>query len=110
MSTAEPAWKTRVVDLGPETSFAAFPAPVSIGKEEYFLARGKDGAYRLLSVVCPHRWGRIVQWDACFFCPDHGWRFEFNEGICINGPNARMFAVMVTARDGRLYAEVPLPS
>jgi nitrite reductase/ring-hydroxylating ferredoxin subunit len=110
MSSAEPTWKTKVVDLGPETSFAKFPAPVSIGKEEYFLARGKDGAYRLLSAVCPHRWGRIVQWDTCFLCPDHGWRFEFNEGICINGPNARMYAVTVTERDGRLYAEVPLPS
>jgi nitrite reductase/ring-hydroxylating ferredoxin subunit len=110
MSSAEPTWKTKVVDLGPQTAFTTFPTLVSIEKEEYFLARGKNGDYRLLSAVCPHRWGRIVQWDTCYMCPDHGWRFEFNEGICINGPNARMYAVAVTVRDGHLYAEVSLPS
>jgi len=107
MSTADHPIPPREVDLGLEASFSEFPAPLSIGRDEYFLSRGKDGAYHLLSAICPHRWGRILQWDTCFLCPDHGWRFEMGEGICVNGPRAQMYAFPVTARNGRLYAAVP---
>ena len=97
----------RELDLGPEVSFEQFPAPITIEDEHYFLAQGKDSVYRLLSAICPHSWGRIVDWGTCFLCPDHAWRFEMTEGICINGPRAQMYAFPVTERNGRLYAEVP---
>ena len=67
----------------------------------------KDAVYRLLSAICPHSWGKIIDWGTCFLCPDHAWRFEMSEGICINGPKAQMYASPVTARNGHLYAEVP---
>ena len=95
------------VDLGPEDSFTDLPAPVAIGHDDFFLARDKEGVYRLLSDICPHSWGQIVRWDNCFMCPSHGWRFELDEGICINGPRAQMYTFPVTVRDGRLYAAVP---
>jgi nitrite reductase/ring-hydroxylating ferredoxin subunit len=107
MSTADSEIPTRELDLGLEASFNELPAPLSIEGEEYFLSRGKDGGYLLLSAICPHRWGRIVRWDSCFMCPDHGWRFEMIEGVCVNGPRSQMYAFPVTARNGRLYAEVP---
>jgi len=94
------------MDLGPETSFLKFPAPVYVGNDSYFLVRGKRG-YLLLSTICPHQGGEVVHWDSCFMCPDHGWRFELAEGECINGPNARMTAFSVTVRSGHLFAEVP---
>ncbi len=94
------------VDLGAEASFPEFPAPLTLEDQDYFLAKGKDGVYRLLSTRCPHRWGEIIEWNTCFMCPDHGWRFEMSEGICINGPNARMDAIPVTLRDGRLIAQL----
>ena len=95
-------------DLGAETSFTKFPAPLTLEDQDYFLAKGKYGIYQLLSTRCPHRWGEIIEWGTCFMCPDHGWRFEMSEGVCINGPNARMEAIPVALRDGRLIAQLSL--
>ena len=95
------------VDLGPEPSFEILPAPITLRLKDYFLARDNQGVYRLLWTRCPHMWGVIIKWDNCFMCPDHGWRFELNEGICVNGPNARMEFVPVVARDGHLFAQLP---
>ena len=94
------------MDLGPESSFTKFPAEITQGNWLYFLVKGKKG-YSLLSAVCPHAGGEVVSWGVTFLCPDHGWRFENEEGICINGPNARMDAFPVTARGGHLFAEIP---
>ena len=107
MSTTDSAPSTKEIDLGAEGSFEQLPSPISIGKDDFFLAKGKDGAYHLLSVICPHSWGRIVPWDNCFMCPDHGWRFELSEGICVNGPRSQMYSFPVKIRDGHLFAEVP---
>ncbi len=103
---ADPTAGIQEVDLGAETSFPKFPAPLTLQGQDYFLAKGKDGVYRLLSTRCPHQWGEIIEWDTCFMCPDHGWRFEMSGGVCINGPNARMDAIPVTLRDGRLIAQL----
>ncbi len=107
MSTTDSTPTTREVDLGLESSFNEFPSAVSIGRDDYFLARGKDGVYHLLSAICPHSWGRIVRWDSCFMCPDHGWRFEMNEGVCVNGPRAQMYNFPVTLNEGHLIAAIP---
>ncbi len=106
MTTPDLTAGIQEVDLGAETSFAEFPVPLTLQDQDYFLAKGKDGIYRLLSTRCPHRWGEIIEWNTCFMCPDHGWRFEMSEGICINGPNARMDSIAVTLRDGRLIAQL----
>ena len=96
------------MDLGAETDFAQFPALIEMDKESYFLVQGKDG-YLLLSTICPHHGGEVVDWGTCFMCPDHGWRFEYKEGVCVNGPNARMWSTNVTVENGRLIAQEPLP-
>ena len=100
-------YKEIQVDLGPESAFAKLPAPVEIGEWSYFLAQNKKGVYNLLSTVCPHQMGEVLDWDGVFMCPDHGWRFEKTEGVCINGPNSRMVSFPVTLQDGRLIATVP---
>ena len=94
------------MDLGPESSFTKFPSEVILGEWLYYLVKGKKG-YNLLSAVCPHAGGEVVDWGATFMCPNHGWRFENEEGICINGPNARLDAFPVTPRGGHLFAEIP---
>ena len=109
MALSDPTRTITEIDLGPETSFEKLPAPVTIRLKDYFLARDSSGVYRLLWTRCPHQWGVIVEWDNCFLCPDHGWRFELSEGICVNGPNARMEFVPVVARDGHLFAQLPRP-
>ena len=107
MATADANPSVREIDLGAEASFTDLPYPVEVGRDDYFLVRDKTGAYHLLSAICPHSWGQIVRWDNCFMCPDHGWRFELSEGICVNGPRAQMYRFEVTVRDGQLYAAIP---
>ena len=93
------------MDLGPESAFTKFPAAISLEGQSYYLVHGKKG-YLLLSAVCPHYGGPVVDWGSVFMCPDHGWRFEQSEGVCINGPNARMLSFPVTVREGRLIADL----
>ena len=100
-------YKTISVDIGTESSFTKLPAQVDIGDWSYFLAKSKKGVYQLLSNVCPHAMGEVVDWGNTFMCPDHGWLFEKSEGICINGPNSRMTAFPVNVEGGRLIATVP---
>ncbi len=107
MNIADQTPIIREVDLGAEASFDELPAPVSVGQDEFFLTRAKNGSYRLLSSICPHSWGKIVNWDTCFMCPDHGWRFERAQGVCINGPRAQMFSFDVTVKDGNVFAQIP---
>ena len=51
--------------------------------------------------------GEVLDWGGVFMCPDHGWRFEYTEGVCVNGPNSRMISFPVAVENGRLIAEVP---
>jgi nitrite reductase/ring-hydroxylating ferredoxin subunit len=94
------------MDLGPEASFGKLPTQISLGGESYYLVRGKKG-YQLLSTFCPHQGGEVEDQGTSFQCPQHGWRFEHTEGVCVNGPNARMIAFPVAVREGRLIAEMP---
>jgi nitrite reductase/ring-hydroxylating ferredoxin subunit len=96
------------MDLGLEASFTKFPASIKLGGSSYFLVRNRKG-YQLLSTICPHSWGEIVEWGSCFMCPNHGWRFDINDGECVNGPNARMDSAPVTVREGHLFVDGPLP-
>lgn len=97
-----------MTDLGLESAFTKFPAPIELESENFFLVKGKTG-YLLLSAICPHSHGQVRHWDTCFMCPDHGWRFALDNGECINGPLARMFSAPVLVRDGRLVVEGKLP-
>ena len=95
------------IELGSERSFTKLPCSISIDDDTYYLTQSKAGQYHLLSAICPHMWGNIVLWENCFFCPDHAWRFEFTEGICINGPRSRMENFDVAVREGILFAQIP---
>ena len=95
------------VDLGEESSFAALPAPVKVGDASYFLVRGRDG-YKLLSTVCPHQGGEIMdEGDELFVCDGHGWQYEKGEGACTTRNAFRMKAFLVTVQDDHLIALVP---
>lgn len=93
------------VDLGPESSFAKFPAEVLVDGEAFYLVHGRKG-YLLLSRECPHQGGEVTDRGDAFACPDHGWRFEHTQGECVNGPLSRMLSYPVTIQDGRLVAEL----
>ena len=95
------------VDLGEVSSFTAYPAPVKVGDASYFLVRGRDG-YKLLSTVCPHQGGEVMdEGDDLFICDGHGWQYEKGEGTCITRPDFRMKAFLVTVRENHLFALVP---
>ena len=91
------------MDLGPESAFTKFPVPIDLDGKSYYLVRGKKG-YLLLSTICPHQGDRVSDQGSSFLCRNHGWRFEYTEGVCINGPRARMFSYPVTLQNGRLIA------
>ena len=95
------------VDIGLESEFTKLPAEVTVGDWSYFLARNRKGVYQLLSNVCPHQAVEVVDWTGVFMCPAHGWRFEYTEGVCVNGPNAKLVGFPVTVEDGHLIAELP---
>jgi anthranilate 1,2-dioxygenase ferredoxin subunit len=98
----------RKIDLGAVADFPELPARVRLDNgEELWLSKARDGKYRLLSMVCPHAYGRVVKWDKSFLCPDHGWRFEESQGICVNGPRAQLFYHVVAVDNGRLVAQIP---
>lgn len=95
------------VDLGEESAFTSFPAPVKVGDASYFLVRGRDG-YKLLSTVCPHQGGEIMdEGDDTFVCDGHGWQYEKGEGACVTRADFRMKAFLVTVQQSRLVALVP---
>ena len=100
-------YKTINVDLGLESEFTKLPKEIKVGEWLYFLARSKKGVYQMLSNVCPHQAVEVVDWSGCFMCPAHGWRFEYSEGVCVNGPNAKLVGFPVTVEDGHLVAELP---
>ena len=95
------------VDLGEVSSYTVLPAPVTVGDASYFLVRGRDG-YKLLSTVCPHQGGEVMnEGDDLFVCDGHGWQYEKAEGTCVSRPDFRMKAFLVTVRESRLVALVP---
>ncbi|MGH9944782.1 MAG: Rieske 2Fe-2S domain-containing protein [Pyrinomonadaceae bacterium] len=95
---------SRQFDLGPEPALAELPARVSVGGLAYYLVRAGAG-YQLLSTVCPHQGGEVLDKGACFECPHHGWRFAHDTGRCLNAPAHGLSTVPVVVRDGRLYVE-----
>ncbi len=95
------------VDLGEESSFTTLPTLVNVGDASYFLVGGPDG-YKLLSTVCPHQGGEIMdEGDDLFVCDGHGWQYEKSGGACPGRPDFRMKAFLAIVQDGRLVALVP---
>ena len=48
-----PDYKETKVDIGPESSFSKFPAPVDIGQWSYFLSKGEEGLPAFVQRVPP---------------------------------------------------------
>ena len=94
------------VDLGEESSLPDLPFPVEVGDAKFFLVKGSDG-YKLLSVICPHESGEVLdEGEDVFTCDGHGWQFDKNDGVCVTQPHVRMRALLVDIVDGRLSALV----
>ena len=100
-------YETINFDLGLESDYIKLPAPVTVRDWSYFLVRSRKGVYQLLSNVCPHQAEEVVDWTGVFMCPAHGWRFEYTEGVCVNGPNAKLVGFPVRVEGGHLIAELP---
>ena len=95
------------VDLGEESSFTQFPAPLKVGDASYFLVHGRD-RYKLLSTVCPHQGGEVMdEGDDLFTCDGHGWQYDKGEGICVTRPDFRMKSFLVAVQENHLFALVP---
>jgi len=95
------------IDLGEQSSFKVFPAPVKVGDASYFLVHGLDG-YKLLSTLCPHQGGEVVdEGDDLFVCDGHSWQYDKTDGKCASRPDFRMKSFLVTVQENRLVALVP---
>jgi CMP-N-acetylneuraminate monooxygenase len=94
------------VDLGPQENFEVLPVRVTIEGEPYYVS-GDVGGYRLLSTVCPHMAGEVVDSGTVLECRHHGWRFDRLTGEGVNVSGSRLTAHPVSVRDGRLVAQMP---
>lgn len=100
-----------MIDFGAAGEFENLPAEVTVGNRPYFLVRGEgDEGFRLLSRICPHAGGFIIDAGSVFMCPIHYWRYEKGNGACIYPPGPRMDEVKVSVQDGRLVAHVEPPA
>lgn len=98
---------TTRVSLGPVAAFASFPAPVQVGSRSYFIVQ-RDGAYWLLSTVCPHQGGTVFNEGTRFECPIHNWRFDHATGRCLNAPSRGLASHAAVVEDGALIAYLPV--
>ena len=94
------------IDIGAESDFTGALPKVSIGGEDYFLIKTRDG-YRLLSRICPHSGGAIDREMGRFVCDTHGYEYEYDGGRCITNPELRMKSFVVNVVDGRMIALAP---
>lgn len=95
------------VVLGEETSFAKLPAEVAVANDPYFLVKDESGEYRLLSRLCPHAGGYVMNYGGALVCPLHYWEFDTCTGACTTVRGASLDAYPVKVRDGALVAEFP---
>ena len=94
------------MDLGDESSLPSLPLLVEVGEAKFFLVKGSDG-YKLLSVICPHQGGEVLdEGEDVFTCDGHGWQFDKSEGVCVTQPHVRMRSLLVDIENGRLSALV----
>ena len=98
---------TTRVPLGPVAEFRSFPARVQVGSRSYFIVE-HDGAYRLLSTVCPHQGGTVYDEGTRFECPIHNWRFDRQTGRCLNAPSRALASHAAVVEDGSLIAFLPV--
>ncbi len=95
----------RQFDLGQESSFAKLPAEVILHNEPYFLVKN-DAGYELLSALCPHAGGTVMEYGEDLVCPLHFWIFDGSTGQCKNVYGECLTAHPVFVRDGKLIAEI----
>ena len=93
------------VPLGKLDAFRQLPAEVTIGGKSFFLVQD-DRGYRVLSSVCPHQGGTVVDRGETFECPIHHWRFDRVSGRCLNAPSRSLASHPVVVDDGMLVAEL----
>jgi len=94
-----------MLNLGHIDSFATLPSEVVINERQYFLVGDKDG-YRLISRVCSHSGGTVIDEGSCFECPLHGWRYDRSTGQGITAPTAQLTNVPVIVKDRFLWADI----
>ena len=91
--------------LGALDAFREFPASLDVAGQSYFLVKD-TAAYRLLSTVCPHQGGTVVDLGDALECPIHHWRFDRVGGRCLNAPSRSLASYPVVVVDGMLVAEL----
>ena len=92
--------------LGRVEDFQELPAKVAVDGRSYFLVRDAAG-YRLLSTICPHQGGTVVDEGTRFQCPIHNWQFDRSTGRCLNAPSRTLTSYPVVIDNGRLLVELP---
>lgn len=95
------------VVLGEEKAFGDLPAEVDVDNDPYFLVRDDGGEYKLLSRLCPHAGGYVMNYGGgALVCPLHYWEFDACTGSCTTVKGASLDAYPVTVREGVLVAEM----
>jgi len=93
------------VNLGHESTFTTYPTEVKVNNETYFLVQN-DSKYQLLSTICPHAGGTVMNFGDSLVCPIHYWSFDKSTGACNTFPSLCLDTIDVSLRDGFLIAEI----
>jgi nitrite reductase/ring-hydroxylating ferredoxin subunit len=76
--------------------------PLYYFARDLVLFRDEDGAAHLLDAYCPHLGAHLAVGGrvegSCLRCPFHGWRFEGDDGRCVEIPYARNERIPSKAR------------
>jgi menaquinol-cytochrome c reductase iron-sulfur subunit len=115
--TTDKSWS----DLGPLEEYANRVSPIRktiqveqldgwrklVSEKAVYVLRSQDGAFRVLSPVCPHL-GCLISWDEKkerFLSPCHGGVFK-SDGALVSGPPKRGMDELPSKQEaGRLWVQ-----
>ncbi|HEY0827044.1 MAG TPA: Rieske 2Fe-2S domain-containing protein, partial [Bacilli bacterium] len=61
---------------------------------------------QLLSSICPHAGGTVMNYGSSLVCPLHYWSFDKSTGVCTTFPSVGLETIEVTERDGYLFTAI----
>lgn len=92
--------------IGNVADFTAFPAPVKVGNEPFFIveaprADDETQQYNLISAICPHAGGMVRPHLNELICPLHYWCFDLATGQSTNIPGEELACSPLEIQDGQ---------
>ena len=81
-----------------------FPKLIEIKKQPYILAQDLEKKFAIYSAICPHQQNVVSDlkkdvWN----CPSHDWKFDPDNGNCLNIPNESLDKINIEIENDQVY-------